>query len=328
MPTTLAALLKPQPILICALGLLTLLPFVSAAAALLGGVMVAVTLGNPFPKPARAVAHALLGISVMGLGAGMNLLVVGRIGIHGAAYTALGIAVALGFGHWLGRTLRVAGDASLLISVGTAICGGSAIAAVAPVLRAKDADVSLALATVFLLNAVALFLFPAIGRFLHLSQDAFGLWCALAIHDTSSVVGAASAYGERALEVATAAKLARALWIVPVTIAVSILQKQRALRTQTDGTEAAPAPPKRPWFILGFLLTSSAFTCIPWLKPAAPWLALIAHRLLAVTLFLIGLGLTRSAFRDLSLRPLVQAGALWIVLASATLLAIGQHWIG
>ncbi len=183
----------------------------------------------------RGTADARL-VGGSGLGAGTNLMVVGRVGLHGLVYTTVGIAGALVVGTIIGRTLRVGHVVSLLITVGTAICGGSAIAAISPIIRAKDHDVSMALVTIFLLNAIALWAFPILGHGFHLSQDAFGLWCALAIHDTSSVVGAAAQYGPRALEVATAAKLARALWIVPVSIGVAM----RVARTA--GAAASPTP--------------------------------------------------------------------------------------
>lgn len=303
-------------------GAATLLPGVSSGVALLAGVGLALTLGNPWPARSRALAHHALTWSVVGLGAGMNLAVVGRVGLHGLGYTALGIGLALTLGTLLGRRLGVAHDVSLLVTVGTAICGGSAIAAVAPAIGARDRDVSMALVTVFLLNAIALFVFPAIGHRLHLGQDAFGLWCALAIHDTSSVVGAAAQYGERALEVATAAKLARALWIVPVTFAVATL---RARATKDDAT--ARAKPKRPWFIAGFVAVAALVTFVPALRGVGHVVALGAHRVLAVTLFLMGLGLSRAALRELGARPLVQAVALWIVLAATTLGAIVSGWI-
>jgi uncharacterized integral membrane protein (TIGR00698 family) len=300
-----------------------LLPGVSSGAALLAGVGVAMTLGNPWPARSRALAHRALTWSVVGLGAGMNLAVVGRVGLHGLGYTALGIGVAFLLGTLLGRRLRVARDVSLLVTVGTAICGGSAIAAVAPAIRARDHDVSMAMVTVFLLNAIALFVFPAIGHRVHLGQDAFGLWCALAIHDTSSVVGAAAQYGERALEVATAAKLARALWIVPVTFAVAML---RARSVGADASTAAT--PKRPWFIAGFIAAAALVTFVPALRGAGHFVSAGAHRVLAVTLFLMGLGLSRAALRELGFRPLVQAVTLWLVLAGATLGAIFYGWIG
>jgi uncharacterized integral membrane protein (TIGR00698 family) len=302
---------------VVAAGLLTLLPCVSAAVALLAGIAIALTLGNPYPATTRKLAHKLLAGSVIGLGAGMNLAVVGRIGLHGLGYTAIGIAAALILGVGLGRWLGVRRDAGLLITAGTAICGGSAIAAVAPTIGANDHDTSIALVTVFLLNAIALLVFPAIGHQLQLGQDAFGLWAALAIHDTSSVVGAASHYGERAVEVATAAKLARALWIVPVTCAIAA-QRRRA------GGSARPRPP---WFIAGFLAVAALVTFVPALASAGEIVTLLAHRSLALTLFLIGLGLTRPALRTLGARPLLQAVLLWLALAGGTLLAITQGWI-
>ena len=229
----------------------------------------------------------------------------------------VGIGLALALGTLLGRTLGVGKDVSLLVTVGTAICGGSAIAAVAPVLGAKEEDVSMALVTVFLLNALALLVFPVVGHALSMKQDAFGLWCALAIHDTSSVVGAASQYGTRALDVATAAKLARALWIVPVTFAISL--RRRGAQT---------ASPKRPWFIAGFLGVAAVVTFVPALQDAGRVVAALAHRLLSSTLFLIGLGMSRDALRGLGARPLVQAVALWLALATLTLIAITTGLIG
>jgi uncharacterized integral membrane protein (TIGR00698 family) len=290
----------------------------SSAVALLSGVALALTLGNPWPARTAALARGALSASVVGLGAAMDLGVAFEVGLHGIAYTALGISCALVLGTLLGRRLHVARDTSLLITVGTAICGGSAIAAVAPAIRAKDHDVSMALVAVFILNACALLVFPAVGHSFHLGQDAFGLWCALAIHDTSSVVGAAAQYGERALEVATAAKLARALWIVPVAFVIAARR----------GHEGAATKAKRPWFIAAFFAVAALVTFIPALRDAGRMVSFGAHRLLAVTLFLIGLGMSRDALRSLGLRPLLQALALWIVLAAATLGAIVLHWIG
>lgn len=312
--------------LVVGLALLTLLPWVPTGVALLAGIAVALTLGNPFGERTRPVAHKLLTISVIGLGAGMDLAVVGRVGLHGLGYTAVGIGTALAVGTLLGRWLGVSRDTSLLVTVGTAICGGSAIAAVAPVIGARHHDVSMALVTVFLLNAVALLLFPVIGHHLHMGQDAFGLWAALAIHDTSSVVGAAAQYGERALEVATAAKLARALWIVPVTFAIAFM-RARAAKLET-GEGAARAKPKKPWFIAGFLAASALVTFVPALQPAGHAVSFGAHRLLACTLFVIGLGLTRPAVRSLGVRPFAQAVILWATLATGTLVALLNGWIG
>lgn len=305
-------------------GVVLTLAGASAGVALLLGIALALTLGNPWPGRTRALASRGLTWSVVGLGAGMDLAIVGRVGIHGFGYTAVGIACALAFGTLFGRRLGVARDVSLLVTVGTAICGGSAIAAVAPAIRAKDQDVSMALITVFVLNAIALFLFPTIGQALHLGQDSFGLWCALAIHDTSSVVGAAEQYGARALEVATAAKLARALWIVPVTFAVAAA---RARSSVGEGDGAATGKVKRPWFIAGFLAVAAVVTFVPSLRGAAHVVVTGAHRLLAVTLFLMGLGLSRGALRSLGARPMVQGVLLWAVLGSGTLGAILMGWI-
>lgn len=206
-------------------------------------------------------------------------------------------------------------DAALLITVGTAICGGSAIAAAAPVIRAKHHEVTVSLATIFLLNAVALLVFPALGTRLGLSQDQFGLWSALAIHDTSSVVGATMQYGARALEVGTTVKLARALWIVPLTVALGAFYRP-------SGDAAEAGKPKRPWFILGFLAAAALVTFFPSLRPAGAVLGTGAKRLLILTLFLIGSGLTASSLKSVGARPLVMGVVLWLLTASATLTGV------
>jgi len=309
-------------LVIPALALTVLFGNLSSGFALVTGAMIGLTLGNPWPGLSRALAHRALTWSVVGLGAGMNLAVVARVGLHGIGYTAIGIAVALVLGTLLGRRLRVAPDTSLLITVGTAICGGSAIAAVAPAIGAKEHEVSISLVTVFLLNAIALFVFPVIGHHFHLGQDAFGLWCAMAIHDTSSVVAAAAQYGPRALEVATAAKLARALWIVPVTFAIATYR-----RRQHGADVPGSASPKRPWFIAGFLGVAAIVTFVPALHDTGRMVSSGAHRLLALTLFLMGLGLSRPALRALGVRPLLQAVGLWLALGGMTLVAIVSGWI-
>lgn len=304
-------------LLILATGISLLLVPISPALGLLVGVGIACTLGNPFPSHTRVLSQRALAISVVGLGAGMNLVVVGRLGLHGLWITIASIGIALLLGWGLGRRFGVPRDIALLIAVGTAVCGGSAIAAVAPTIRAREGDISVALAVVFLLNAVALFLFPAVGHIMELSQDSFGLWSALAIHDTSSVVGATAQYGSRALEVATATKLARAIWIVPITFGVA------ALRAREHRNDASVAPrPKIPWFIGGFLLMAGLVTYLPWLRGVGDLAFVLAHRLLTVTLFLIGLGLTRQAVRSLGVRPLLQALLLWLLLTVGTLVAV------
>ena len=296
--------------------LLALAPFTPAAVALVGGALLALTLGNPMQGVTRTWTHRLLPLAVVGLGADMNLRAVAKAGLHGLGYTALSLALVLALGWWLARLLKVERDAGLLISVGTAICGGSAIAAVAPVLRAKEHEISVALATVFLLNAAALVIFPPIGHAVGLSQDAFGLWSALAIHDTSSVVGAGLAYGSRALEVATTVKLARALWIVPLTLGISWIVARRG--------EAAPdAPPvKKPWFIAGFLAMAALVTFVPILQAPGHLVAVAARRVLVLTLFLIGAGLSRGALRSVGLRPFLQGLLLWLIVGSLGLGAV------
>ncbi len=297
-------------------GLLALAPFTPAAAALMGGALLALTLGNPLQSRTRAWSQGLLPLSVVGLGADMNLRAVAKAGLHGLGYTALSLAIVLVLGWWLARLLKVERDAGLLISVGTAICGGSAIAAVAPVLRAKEHEISVALATVFLLNAVALVIFPPIGHAVGLGQEAFGLWSALAIHDTSSVVGAGLAYGPRALEVATTVKLARALWIVPLTLAIGWFVARR-------GAAAPDAPPmKKPWFIGGFLAMAALVTFVPALQGPGHLVAIAARRVLVLTLFLIGAGLSREALRRVGLRPLLQGLLLWLIVGTLGLAAV------
>ena len=297
-------------------GLLALAPFTPAAAALVGGALLALTLGNPLQATTKAWTPRLLPLAVVGLGADMNLRAVARAGLHGLGYTALGLLLVLVLGWILGRLLKVEGQTGLLISVGTAICGGSAIAAVAPVLRAREQEISVALATVFLLNALALVVFPPLGHAAGLGQEAFGLWSALAIHDTSSVVGAGLAYGPRALEVGTTVKLARALWIVPLTLALGWLAPRRA-------SAPADAPPvKKPWFIAGFLAVAALVTFLPALAPVGHAVAFGARRLLVLTLFLIGAGLSREALRRVGLRPLILGVTLWLLVASLGLGAV------
>ena len=299
----------------------TLLPFVSPGIALMAGIVLALTVGNPYPLTTARVITPLLQISVIGLGAGMNLAEVGRVGAHGFFYTVIGITVTMSLGLSMGWLLRTERDTSLLVTVGTAICGGSAIAAVAPAIRAKNHEVSVALATVFFLNAVALFIFPPMGRHFGLSQMQFGVWSALAIHDTSSVVGAAMQYGARALEIATTIKLTRALWIVPVTLVVGMLWNR-------GSNDKVTSKAKRPWFILGFLAAAAIVTWIPSLKPSAHGVFVGAQRSLVVTLFLIGSGLSRQALQVVGRRPLIQGFLLWIIMGSGTLGAILMGWIG
>jgi len=282
---------------------------VSPPVALLGGLIYALTVAHPFHAESRTLSHFLLQASVVALGFGMNLHQVIHAGRAGFLYTAVSISAAMLLGLLLGKWMGVSQRASFLITCGTAICGGSAIAAIAPITRANDEDMAVSLGTVFALNSVALLLFPVIGLALHLSQSQFGLWAALAIHDTSSVVGAAARYGAQALTIGTTVKLARALWIVPVAFVTAAATKSRA-RVQI------------PWFILLFVLAAVASTYLPLFKVAYPALSALGRKGLTVTLFLIGTGLSRETLRQVGVRPLLQGVLLWIVVAVASVLAI------
>ncbi len=282
--------------------------------ALAAGLAYGLSVAHGYHLEARRLSKFLLQASVVCLGFGMNLAEVVRVGRSGFVYTALGIAFALLLGTTLALLLRVGRVPGFLISAGTAICGGSAIAALAPVTNASEESIAVSMGTVFVLNSVALFIFPAIGHALHLSQTQFGLWSALAIHDTSSVVGAAARYGAVALAVATTVKLARALWIVPVSVGTALVRRSRA-RIHL------------PWFILFFCLAAVLNSSIPWLHPEYTLLARLGRLGLGVTLFLIGTGITRQTLKDVGARPLVQGVLLWVVVGTVSLLMILRGWI-
>ncbi|BDG02369.1 YeiH family protein [Anaeromyxobacter oryzae] len=306
---------RVRTLLVVAAGAVVLHPSVPSAAALAAGAALALTVGNPVAALTRATAKRLLPISVVALGAGMNLVAVLRAGARGIGFTAVSIAAVLVVGTLLARALRVDRATGLLVTVGTAICGGSAIAAVAPVIRADDRQLSVSLATVFILNAIALLVFPPMGHLAGLDQRAFGLWAALAIHDTSSVVGAALQFGPVALSIATTIKLARALWIVPVALGVGA-----TAQTESSGAPTARAP--FPWFIAGFVALAALTTFVPALRPAGAVVALVGQRALVLTLFLIGLGLSREALRAVGVRPLLLGVVLWVVVAAGSLAAV------
>ena len=309
---------------------LSLTPLASAAVALLAGAGVALVFGNPLQSWTDRWTHRLLPLAVVGMGAEMNLGTVARVGLHGLGYTAISLAFVMGVGLLLGRLFKVERDAGLLITIGTAICGGSAIAAAAPVLRARPHQVSVALGTVFMLNGVALILFPPLGHWAGLSQNSFGLWAALAIHDTSSVVAAGLAYGPRALEVATTVKLARALWIVPMTLGLGYLVASRRRKAEAAGEalEAEDAlSAKKPWFIAGFLLVAALVTWIPGLQAPGHYVAMGAHHVLVLTLFFIGAGLSREALRSVGFRPFLQGLILWLTVAPLGLWAVRMGYL-
>jgi uncharacterized integral membrane protein (TIGR00698 family) len=282
--------------------------------ALVAGLAYGFTFEHPYHLDARRLSRLLLQVSVVGLGFGMNLQQVLRVGRSGLVYTAVGITFAMLLGWGLGKLLAVKSRVSFLISAGTAICGGSAIAAVAPVTRATDEEIAVSLGTVFALNSVALLAFPAIGSALHLTQTQFGLWSALAIHDTSSVVGAAAKYGAIALAVGTTVKLARALWIVPMSVGTALIEKKK---TKIQW----------PWFILYFCVASVANTYVPGLHTAYPVLRHLGILGLTVTLFLIGTGISKRTLREVGVRPLLQGITLWVVVATGSLALIRAGWI-
>lgn len=294
----------------------SLLPWTPPWAALLAGTALALTLGNPCATASARAAKWLLQIAVVGLGAGVNLSIVARVGVSGLGYTFVGLLATFALGAWLAGRLGIAPKVAALICAGTSICGGSAIAAAAPAIGARMEETSVSLAVVFLLNGVALLVFPPVGTWLHLDSHAFGLWCALAIHDTSSVTGAALTHGHNALIIATTVKLARALWIVPVALVLGAWFRRR------DPSAPARGRVTVPWFIAGFVGISALFTFVPALQPLAHPVTLVSHALLTLTLYLIGAGLSHAVLRAVGVRPLVHAVLLWIVIGSATLAAI------
>ncbi len=287
---------------------------VSPPIALAGGLVYGFSFVHPFHLDAKRLSKFLLQASVVGLGFGMDLQQVMQAGRSGFVYTAAGIGFAMLLGWGLGRVLKVKQRISFLISTGTAICGGSAIAAVAPIVNASEEEIAVSLGTVFVLNSIALLAFPAIGNLLHLTQTQFGLWSALAIHDTSSVVGATAKYGAVALAVGTTVKLARALWIVPMSIGTAVFKKSRA-RIHW------------PWFILYFCLGAVANTYVHIFQPVYPTLKHLGVIGLTVTLFLIGTGLSKETLRQVGVRPLLQGVLLWIVVAVGSLALIRAGWI-
>jgi uncharacterized integral membrane protein (TIGR00698 family) len=287
---------------------------ISPPIALVLGLIYGFSFVHPFHVEAKQLSKFLLQASVVGLGFGMDLHQVLQAGRSGFIYTAASISFALLLGWGLGRLLKVKQRISFLISTGTAICGGSAIAAIAPITNANEEEIAVSLGTVFVLNSVALLAFPPIGVALHMTQTQFGLWAALAIHDTSSVVGASAKFGAVALAVGTTVKLARALWIVPLSVGTAMARKSKN-RIQW------------PWFILLFCLAAVANTYVPYFQSVYPVLKHLGIIGLTVTLFLIGTGLSMKTLRQVGARPLIQGITLWIIVAVGSLALIRAGWI-
>ena len=293
-------------------GLSYLSSWVTPPVALFLGLLFAILCGQPFPKFNKTVSKKLLQYSVVGLGFGMNLHASLASGKEGMAFTVISVVGTMVIGMFIGKKLlKVNSDTAYLISSGTAICGGSAIAAVAPVLNAKESDMSVALATIFILNAIALFLFPVLGEWMGLTQQQFGTWAAIAIHDTSSVVGAGAAYGEEALQVATTIKLTRALWIIPLALITAVIFKKESKKITI------------PWFILWFIVAIVINTYLLDSVPmAGKFISGLARKGLIITMFFIGASLSTDVLKSVGIRPLIQGILLWIVISVSSLLVI------
>ena len=289
-----------------------LTPYATSAWGLLAGVLIALIFGNPYSGYTKKLSKPFLSIAIVGLGAGINLLVVAKAGSEGILSTAAAISATLFLGYLLQKIFRTDQGIAILINVGTAICGGSAIAAVSSAIHSKEEDISVALGVVFILNAIALVIFPDIGHFFHLTERQFGLWSALAIHDTSSVVGATMQYGREALQVGTTVKLVRALWIVPVTLLVAKMYSRSGQGKKTKISF--------PWFILGFICTSALVTWIPQLVPLGHQVEWLAKRLLVITLFTIGLNISRQTLKAVGIKPLLHGIILWLVVGVSNLI--------
>lgn len=285
--------------------------FFSPAVALLTGIVFALVFPSPFPKQSKKASKYLLQISVVGLGFGINLHEALKAGSEGLVFTILSVTGVMLIGCLLGRWIKLPFKLSYLISSGTAICGGSAIAAVTPIVRANENETSISLAVIFTLNAIALFIFPPIGRFLELSQSQFGMWAAIAIHDTSSVVGAGAEYGPEALAIATMVKLTRALWIIPLSIVSLFIFKEK------DNKRIYI-----PWFIFFFILAMVISTYVSIPAFLLKGISIASHKLLSVTLFLIGSTLSVKAIKAVGLKPVVLALLLWLIISSVSLLVI------
>lgn len=273
------------------------------------GLVYALLCGQSYPKFNKTISKKLLQYSVVGLGFGMNLQESLASGKEGMAFTVISVIGTMAVGMLIGyRFLKLDKQTSYLISSGTAICGGSAIAAVGPVIKAKDSSMSISLATIFILNAIALFIFPVLGNWLGLSQQEFGMWAAIAIHDTSSVVGAGAAYGEEALQVATTVKLTRALWIIPLALVTSVIFK--------SGGKKISIPWFILWFIVAIILNTYVLDGVPEIGES---ISIIARKALILTMFFIGASLSVDVLKKVGIKPLLMGILLWFIISTASL---------
>jgi len=299
-----------QKLIFVILLIVCLIADITPPIALLLGLIVANVSGHPFLPFNHIVIRYLLQFSVVGLGFGMNVYQAIAIGSTSFLFTVISIVSTITIGILLGKWLLIEKKTTHLISCGTAICGGSAIAAIAPIIKSDQKQTSVALGVIFILNSIALFLFPAIGHWLQLSQQEFGLWCAIAIHDTSSVVGAANKYGAEALSIATTVKLARALWIIPVALLTTITFKNKSSKI------------KIPYFIGFFIIAMLLNTYVSEIEFMAPKIVLMAKIGLTVTLFLIGSGLNFNVLVSVGFKPLLHGIILWFFITLLSLLSI------
>ncbi len=301
-----------KKILYISLALLTLLPFINAPIALVIGIAFSLILGNPFQEQSGKISKKLLQISIIGLGFGLNAIDAFEVSKDGFFITVTTIALVFGLGFLFNKFLKIDKITAFLISSGTAICGGSAIASVSPIVKARSEQISIATGVVFILNAFALLIFPLIGNLLELTQYQFGLWSAIAIHDTSSVVGAAQAFGAEALEIATTVKLSRALWIIPLTLIISYFFNKN---TNASGV-------KIPLFIVFFILAIIIASVFPQGKLVYEPISGIARQLLVTTLFLIGSGISLPQIKQVGVRSIFYATGLWVVVSVFSLIII------
>lgn len=293
------------------------------------GLVFALIFGTPYPVVNKWISKKLLQASVIGLGFGMNLMESLRSGSEGMIFTIASVVGVMFIGLILGRYMRINNKTSYLISSGTAICGGSAIAAIGPVVKADQHEMAVSLGVIFILNAIALFIFPPLGHFFNLSETQFGTWAAIAIHDTSSVVGASEAYGQEACKLATLIKCTRALWIIPLAFFSMWFFPKFDSRTNRQNKDAAPGKTKIsiPWFILWFVVamiinTYTPDSFKPVMDPIYKGLYDIARQCLIAVLFAIGAGLSLKVIKSVGARPMVQAITLWIVIGTVSLLVV------
>ncbi len=298
-------------------------------AAILLGVLYAIVAGQPMSSSISKYISQLLGVVIVSTGCGMKINEVLHVGSSGLLYTALGITLTITIGVLLGRSLKIERNTFLLTSIGTAICGGSAIAAAAPVLKARSHEIAFATATIFILNGIALIIFPILGHVFGFSQEQFGIWAALSVHDTSSVIGTTSAYGEVAKGIGVTLKLLRALWIVPVTLALSYWIGTRLAKE--TGEKVSLARAKVPWFIPGFVVAALFFTYVPELLPevlgdGVAWvgkaLKTLSKYILMLALFWVGASLSIEKVKKVGIRPFVHGAILWFVIAGGWCLYI------